>query len=163
MVSISSTFYVRLFVQKCFAQLLSNYSLALWLFGARISMQKLLVKCWWNWLQVKPSNSQLMSSIRIRILFFFPVPARVSFTESVQYIPRGLRGMILCHIEAEPPIDFVTWTKNKRLFDPFETPGVMALKNGSLLIDKVSWFKNSKGWISDQNNVLTIFNEKCLC
>ena len=46
--------------------------------------------------------------------------------------------MILCHIEAEPPIDFVTWTKNKRLFDPFETPGVMALKNGSLLIDKVS-------------------------
>ncbi len=46
--------------------------------------------------------------------------------------------MILCHIEAEPPIDFVTWTKNKRLFDPFETPGVMALKNGSLLIDKVN-------------------------
>ena len=45
--------------------------------------------------------------------------------------------MILCHIEAEPPIDFVTWTKNKRLFDPFETAGVMALKNGSLLIDKV--------------------------
>jgi hypothetical protein len=65
------------------------------------------------------------------------VPARVYFTETVQYIPKGLRGMILCHIEAEPPIDFVTWTKNKRLFDPFETPGVMALKNGSLLIDKV--------------------------
>ncbi len=52
-VSISSTFYEQLFVQKCFAQLFSNYSLALWLFGQRISAQKLLVKCWWNWLLVK--------------------------------------------------------------------------------------------------------------
>jgi hypothetical protein len=75
--------------------------------------------------------------------FGFPVPARVYFTETVQYIPKGLRGMILCHIEAEPPIDFVTWTKNKRLFDPFETPGVMALKNGSLLIDKVNFLPTS--------------------
>ncbi len=40
------------FVQKCFAQFFSNYSLAWWLFGKRKSAQKLLVKCWWNWLMV---------------------------------------------------------------------------------------------------------------
>ncbi len=57
--------------------------------------------------------------------------------DTVQYIPRGLRGMINCNIEAEPPTDFVTWKKNKKIFDPFDTPGVMAMKNGSLLIDKV--------------------------
>ncbi len=37
--------------QKCFAQLSSSYSLALYFFGAKILAQKLLVKCWWNWLQ----------------------------------------------------------------------------------------------------------------
>jgi len=35
-------------VQKCFAQLLSNYSLALYFFVKRISVQKLLIKHWWN-------------------------------------------------------------------------------------------------------------------
>jgi len=39
------------FVRKCFAQLISYYSLALWPFVKRISAQKLLVKCWWNWLK----------------------------------------------------------------------------------------------------------------
>jgi len=33
------------FVQKCFAQLLSNYSLALNFFGKKMSAQKLLIKC----------------------------------------------------------------------------------------------------------------------
>jgi len=39
------------FVQKCFAQLFSSYSLALYFFGKRKSAKKLLIKCWWNWLQ----------------------------------------------------------------------------------------------------------------
>jgi len=39
------------FVRKCFAKLFSNYSLALKFFDSRISAQKLLIKCWWNWLQ----------------------------------------------------------------------------------------------------------------
>ncbi len=47
-VSISSKFYAWLFVQKCFAHLLSSYSLALKFFFKIISA---LVKCWWNWLQ----------------------------------------------------------------------------------------------------------------
>jgi hypothetical protein len=64
--------------------------------------------------------------------------------------------MILCHIEAEPPIDFVTWTKNKRLFDPFETPGVMALKNGSLLIDKVNLYTYELNKSKCNNKLLSI-------
>ncbi len=39
-------FMLDFFVQKCFAQLSSNYSLFLKFFGARVSAQKLLIKCW---------------------------------------------------------------------------------------------------------------------
>lgn len=45
--------------------------------------------------------------------------------------------MIRCHIEANPQIQFVTWTKDKRIYDPFDIPGVMAMENGSILIDRV--------------------------
>ncbi len=41
-------FTLTFFVRKPFAQLFSNYSLALWFFGKRILVQKLLVKCWWK-------------------------------------------------------------------------------------------------------------------
>jgi len=50
-VSISSTLFPHLFVQKCFLHLYSNYSLSLQFFGPRILAQKLLIKCWWNWPQ----------------------------------------------------------------------------------------------------------------
>ena len=46
--------------------------------------------------------------------------------------------MIKCHVLANPRVQFVTWTKNKRIYDPFEEEGVMALPNGTILIDKVS-------------------------
>ena len=46
--------------------------------------------------------------------------------------------MIRCHVLANPRVQFVTWTKNKRIYDPFEEEGVMALPNGTILIDKVS-------------------------
>jgi len=38
------------FTWKCFSKLFFSYSLALQFFGAKILAQKLLVKCWWNWL-----------------------------------------------------------------------------------------------------------------
>ena len=69
---------------------------------------------------------------------YFPDPARVVFTPSVQYIPRGLKGIIRCETDANPPITYITWKKDNRLFDPFNTAGIMALLNGSLLIDQVS-------------------------
>ncbi len=37
------------FVRKFRAQLFCTYILCLYLFGARILAQKLLLKCWWNW------------------------------------------------------------------------------------------------------------------
>lgn len=64
-------------------------------------------------------------------------PARVTFTPTVQYLPLRLSGVVRCHVEAHPPFQFITWTKDKRIFDPFETPNVGVLKNGSLLFEKV--------------------------
>ncbi|XP_059095272.1 protein turtle-like isoform X4 [Tigriopus californicus] len=65
-------------------------------------------------------------------------PARVTYHPDVQYIPRGLQGIIRCYIDSNPPIQFVTWTKDKRIYDPFGLPGVMAMENGSILIDRVT-------------------------
>jgi len=45
-------FMNNFFVQKCFTKLFSPSSLGLKFFGKMILAQKLLVKCWWNWLQV---------------------------------------------------------------------------------------------------------------
>ncbi len=45
------------FVQKCFAKLFSNYSFALLPFSKIMLAQKLLVKCYWNWLQVSISST----------------------------------------------------------------------------------------------------------
>jgi len=45
-------FMNKFYLQKCFAQFFSSYSLALQFHGTQILAQNLLVKCWWNWLQV---------------------------------------------------------------------------------------------------------------
>ncbi len=64
--------------------------------------------------------------------------ARVTFTPTTQYIPRGLQGVIKCFIESNPEIQYVSWTKDKRMHDPFAVPGIMAMENGSILIDRVT-------------------------
>ncbi len=61
-------FMPALFEWKCFAQLFSNFSLALLFFGERILAQKLRVKCWWNWLQVQ-------NEIRKKVWRFFDAAA----------------------------------------------------------------------------------------
>jgi len=73
--SISSTFYTHVLR---IAKLFSNYSSALWLFGKRISTQKLLVKWWWNWYQqfknaphhVKKRTSAFLLE-NMSIIYFF--------------------------------------------------------------------------------------------
>ena len=52
----------------------------------------------------------------------------------------GPKGIIRCETDANPPITYITWKKDSRLFDPFSNAGMMALLNGSLLIDQVSIF-----------------------
>ena len=64
-------------------------------------------------------------------------PARVVFTPTIQYLPLHLNGIIHCHIESHPPFQFITWTKDKRIFDPFDMEEIQTLTNGSLLITKV--------------------------
>ena len=59
------------------------------------------------------------------------------YTETTQYIPRGLSGVIRCHVQANPPVQFVTWMKDKRALDLFGSEGMME-SNGTILIDKVS-------------------------
>ena len=66
------------------------------------------------------------------------VPARVTFTPTIQYLPHRMSGVVRCHVEANPPFQFITWTKDKRIFDQFEKPNVVVLKNGSLLFEKVT-------------------------
>ena len=64
-------------------------------------------------------------------------PARVVFTPTIQYLPLALSGVIHCHIESHPPFQFITWTKDKRIFDPFDMDEITTLTNGSLLINRV--------------------------
>ena len=70
-------------------------------------------------------------------------PARVVFTPTIQYLPLHLSGIIHCHIESHPPFQFITWTKDKRIFDPFDMEEIQTLTNGSLLITKVRrWYND---------------------
>jgi hypothetical protein len=69
----------------------------------------------------------------------FTDPARVAFTPTIQYLPLHLSGIIHCHIESNPPYQFITWTKDKRIFDPFDHEGMQSLTNGSLFITKVRY------------------------
>ncbi|XP_017460821.1 PREDICTED: protein turtle-like, partial [Rhagoletis zephyria] len=65
-------------------------------------------------------------------------PARVVYSPTIQYLPNGLSGIVRCFIQASPPFQLVTWTKDRRPFDPNSTPGVSTLANGSLLFERVS-------------------------
>ena len=68
----------------------------------------------------------------------FLVPARVKYTPTVQYLPFHMRGIIECPIESNPPLKFVSWTKDRRIFKPTTLDGIVEMKNGSLLIQNVS-------------------------
>ena len=65
-------------------------------------------------------------------------PARVTYSPTIQFLPTGLSGIVRCFIQANPPFQFITWTKDRRPFDPNATPGVTTLNNGSLLFARVS-------------------------
>ena len=64
--------------------------------------------------------------------------AEVPFSPSVQYLTAGAPGVIRCHWRSNPPPQFTTWYRNRRVFNPAHLPGVSVLPNCSLLIDNVS-------------------------
>jgi len=66
------------------------------------------------------------------------VPAKVTFTPTVQYLPFRLAGVVQCFIKANPPLQYVTWTKDKRLLEPYQTKDIIIMNNGSLLFTRVS-------------------------
>nr|XP_027205598.1 protein turtle-like [Dermatophagoides pteronyssinus] len=65
-------------------------------------------------------------------------PARVTYSPARQYLPLGMSGIVRCYIQASPQLQFATWTKDHRMFDPTTLPNVELLSNGSLLFHKVS-------------------------
>ncbi len=69
--------------------------------------------------------------------FPFSVPAQVTYTPTVQYLPNRLSGVVRCYIQANPGIQFVMWTRDKHLLEPYETEGFAVMTNGSLLIERV--------------------------
>ncbi|XP_055351996.1 protein turtle-like isoform X2 [Paramacrobiotus metropolitanus] len=65
-------------------------------------------------------------------------PARITYNPTLQYLPLNLSGMIRCFVEANPPVQFVQWTKDNRVLDIKALPAVTSLSNGSLFIEKVT-------------------------
>ncbi|UXI20801.1 hypothetical protein NH340_JMT06743 [Sarcoptes scabiei] len=65
-------------------------------------------------------------------------PARVTYSPARQYLPLGMSGIVRCYIQASPQLQFATWTKDHRMFDPATIPNVELLANGSLYFHKVS-------------------------
>ncbi|RWS18116.1 Protein turtle-like protein, partial [Leptotrombidium deliense] len=55
-----------------------------------------------------------------------------------QFLQLGKQGVIKCYASANPPIQFITWRKNNRLFDVQSNQGFSMLPNGSVLIENVS-------------------------
>ncbi|GAV09247.1 hypothetical protein RvY_18819 [Ramazzottius varieornatus] len=64
--------------------------------------------------------------------------ARITYNPTVQYLPLNLSGIIRCFVEANPPVQFVQWTKDSRLFNVNATAGIVPLDNGSLFIEHVT-------------------------
>jgi len=69
-------------------------------------------------------------------------PAKVTFTPTVQYLPFRLAGVVQCYIKANPPLQYVTWTKDKRLLEPYQQKDIVIMNNGSLLFTRVNNLKN---------------------
>uniref|UniRef100_A0A6B2ECB6 Putative neural cell adhesion molecule l1 n=1 Tax=Phlebotomus kandelakii TaxID=1109342 RepID=A0A6B2ECB6_9DIPT len=65
-------------------------------------------------------------------------PAKVTFTPTIQYLPFRLAGVVQCYIKANPPLQYVTWTKDKRLLEPYQTRDIVVMNNGSLLFTRVN-------------------------
>ncbi|XP_058980772.1 protein turtle isoform X2 [Musca domestica] len=64
--------------------------------------------------------------------------AKVTFTPTVQYLPFGLAGVVQCYIKSNPQLQYVTWTKDNRLLEPYQVKDVVVMANGSLLFTHVS-------------------------
>jgi len=60
----------------------------------------------------------------------------VTYTPLVINLTLNQKGILPCYFAASPPHQFISWTKDRRIFDPFDEAGIQVLRNGSLLIEK---------------------------
>jgi hypothetical protein len=93
---------------------------------------------------------ELINSLFKEFVFNWKIildPAKVTFTPTIQYLPFRLAGVVQCYIKANPPLQYVTWTKDKRLLEPYQTKDIVIMNNGSLLFTRVN-----------QNHQVTTFN-----
>jgi len=56
----------------------------------------------------------------------------------VQYLPFRLAGVVQCYIKSSPQLQYVTWTKDKRLLEPYQMKDIVVMANGSLLFTRVN-------------------------
>ena len=62
----------------------------------------------------------------------------MTFHPTIQYLPFRMAGVVHCYIKANPPLQYVTWTKDKRLLEPYQIKDIVVMGNGSLLFTRVS-------------------------
>ena len=102
------------------------------------------------------TNMILMEIMTMAMTITFSInsdPAKVTFTPTIQYLPFRLAGVVQCYIKANPPLQYVTWTKDKRLLEPYQTKDIVIMNNGSLLFTRV----NQNHQVSKSIN----FNDVC--
>lgn len=100
--------------------------------------------------------------IFISLVYSYPIdPAQVTYTPTVQYLPHRLSGVVRCYIQANPPIQFVMWTRDKHLLEPYETDGFAVMSNGSLLIDRVKESHQGKQSKTLSLHAIEILGENC--
>lgn len=111
------------------------------------SSESLKPPLWFRWLIIILPSLQLnarstrwlcVGVTALQLHKSFADPAKVTFTPSVQYLPFRLAGVVQCHIKANPPLQYVTWTKDKRLLEPYQTKDIVIMNNGSLLFTRVN-------------------------
>uniref|UniRef100_A0A8C7DD24 Protein turtle homolog A n=1 Tax=Oncorhynchus kisutch TaxID=8019 RepID=A0A8C7DD24_ONCKI len=61
-------------------------------------------------------------------------PARVGRMPRETYLPTGMRGVIFCPVQAEPPMLFVNWTKDGNNLNLDNVPGWKVNSEGSVFI-----------------------------
>jgi hypothetical protein len=131
------------FVLKLCAKLFCTYILGLYFFGKRISAEKLLVKCWWNWHKVnvergeKQSISRLtMSHLKYVFLFLILGQVLASFAFILEISNRDIIKMFKTRVNRIEA--YKCWLSFD--FQTVSDPGLILIKKTSNLILKHKCF-----------------------
>ncbi|XP_038559941.1 protein turtle homolog A isoform X1 [Micropterus salmoides] len=65
-------------------------------------------------------------------------PARVGRMSRETYLPAGMEGVIVCPVQADPPVLYVNWTKDGNHLNLDNFPGWMVNSEGSVFIAKAN-------------------------